>query len=257
MFDWALFLVITAFCLPGILIVVPQSLNNVIKKMPPDKKIPPRIVLYTVSTLQSVIFVAAAAAIGTALAYRVGLEAPFFEALSSGGDAWAALQPQLLPSLIGGIGGAAVFLAAYYLYYRPRLEADTLFYMEDMRMSMGIWGRVLYGGIAEETLTRWGLMTLLVWLGNLIAGEANAAVVWIAIVISGVLFGLGHLPGYLAAGCRRSPMLISLMISLNLGASLVFGWLFWQYGLAAAMIAHALFHVCWLPFDLRFAGKPA
>ena len=53
-------------------------------------------------------------------------------------------------------------------------------------------------------------------------------------------------------------MLFATMIALNLWGSILFGWLFWQYGLLAAMVAHALFHLVWLPFDLRFsqsAGK--
>jgi hypothetical protein len=71
-------------------------------------------------------------------------------------------------------------------------------------------------------------------------------------VSSGLLFGLGHAPGYLAAGCQKTPMFFALMISLNLWASLIFGWLFWQYGLLAAMTAHMLFHLIWLPFDLHY-----
>jgi hypothetical protein len=46
-------------------------------------------------------------------------------------------------------------------------------------------------------------------------------------------------------------MFFTAMISLNLWASLVFGWLFWQYGLLAAMTAHVVFHLVWLPFDMR------
>jgi hypothetical protein len=37
--------------------------------------------------------------------------------------------------------------------------------------------------------------------------------------------------------------------------SLIFGWLFWQYELVAAMIGHMLFHVVWYPFDLKIAGN--
>jgi hypothetical protein len=47
------------------------------------------------------------------------------------------------------------------------------------------------------------------------------------------------------------------MISLNLWASLIFGWLFWQYGLLAAMLAHMLFHLVWWPFDLKYYVRPA
>jgi membrane protease YdiL (CAAX protease family) len=101
-------------------------------------------------------------------------------------------------------------------------------------------------------LTRWGLMTLFVWLGGLLAGDAGPVVMWVAIVISGVLFGLGHAPGYLAAGYHRSPLFFTTMIGLNLWASLIFGWLYWQYGLEAAMMGHMLFRLVWWPFDVRY-----
>ncbi|MBU7032965.1 MAG: CPBP family intramembrane metalloprotease [Theionarchaea archaeon] len=70
-----------------------------------------------------------------------------------------------------------------------------------------------------------------------------------------MIFGLGHVPSYIGAGCRKTPGFFTFMIVFNLYASLIFGWLFWQYGLVAAMIGHMLFHVVWYPFDLKFAGK--
>ena len=77
--------------------------------------------------------------------------------------------------------------------------------------------------------------------------------IWGAIVISGILFGLGHAPGYLDAGYQKTPALFATMITLNLWEVLIFGWLYWQYGLLAAMVARSLFqfHLVWLPFDLR------
>lgn len=50
---------------------------------------------------QSLVLVTIAAAVGTALAYRVDLQAPFFEALVSGGPLLSALRPQIVPTLIG------------------------------------------------------------------------------------------------------------------------------------------------------------
>ena len=47
------------------------------------------------------------------------------------------------------------------------------------------------------------------------------------------------------------------MIVLNLWATLICGWLFWQYGLLAVMIAHMLYHLVWLPFDVHFSRRSA
>jgi hypothetical protein len=41
------------------------------------------------------------------------------------------------------------------------------------------------------------------------------------------------------------------MIFLDLWAGTIFAWLYWHYGLAAAMIAHATFHLVWWPVDVR------
>ncbi len=258
-FNWALFFCLVGICLPGVIVAIPQLLNSlektIISNLPEGKKIPPKSVLIVISMTQNLILVAIAAAVGIALAHRVGLQAPFFETLVSGGAVLGALRPQIAPTLIGGVGGAIVFIAAYYVVFRPRLDDQTVKAMEDLRAGLGIWSRILYGGIYEEILTRWGLMTLLVWLGALLAGGPAPAVVWIAIVISGVLFGLGHLPAHLAAGCKKTPLFLAAMISLNLWAALIFGWLFWQYGLLSAILAHMIFHLLWLPFDLHFYGR--
>jgi len=262
MFDWMLFVCLTLVCLPGIVVTVPgtvQTLSRIARERLPDAtEMPEPLIVAVASVVQSSLLIAAAAAIGTFAAPRAGLHAPFFEALAGGAPLWPAIRPQLLPALILGSGGALIFVAAYYRLFRPRLDAETARCMDGLRNSLSIGGRVLYGGIVEEVLTRWGLMGLLVWLGSQLAGGATPYVVWGSILISGVLFGLGHAPGYLAAGCRPAPILFATMIALNLWASILFGWLFWQYGLLAAMAAHALFHLVWLPFDLRFsqsAGK--
>lgn len=261
MFNWLLFLSLVLVSIPGLLVAIPNLMERLVNtaadRLSPDKPLPPRAVVVGATMAQSLLLVALAAAAGTALAPRVGLGAPAFEALVSGGNVWAALQPQLLPALALGIGGALAIVAAYYLFYRPRLEAQTVRAMEELRMALGPSARLLYGGIVEEVLFRWGVLTLLAWLGSLLVGTATPAVMWAVILISGVLFGIGHLPSYRLAGCQATPLFLSLMIVLNLGATIICGWLFWQYGLVAAMMAHMLYHLVWLPFDVHFFERSA
>jgi hypothetical protein len=260
MFNWALFLCLIAVCLPGVVVAIPKVLNGlektIVSNLKEGQKLPPKPVLILLTIVQNLVLVAIAAAVGVALAHRVGLQAPFFEALISGGELFSTVQPHIAPTLIVGVGGALIFIAAYYLVFRPRLDDHTLKVAEDLRVGLGAWSRILYGGIYEEVLTRWGLMTLLVWLGTLLAGSPTPAVIWIAIVVSGVLFGLGHLPSFLAAGCNKTPVFLTATISLNLWAAIIFGWLFWQHGLLSAILAHMIFHTVWLPFDWYFHGRP-
>jgi membrane protease YdiL (CAAX protease family) len=99
----------------------------------------------------------------------------------------------------------------------------------------------LYGGINEEILLRLGLMSILVWLGGLIARTPDRhpapAVFWIANVLAAVLFGLGHLPAT-AVLVPLTPLVIARAIVLNGLAGIGFGWLYWKRGLEAAMLAH-------------------
>ncbi len=255
MFDWKLFLVLVLVCVPGVLVVVPGVLSSAEKtarrRLPEGKGMPRREVMLAAALVQTFLLIAIAAAAGTALAPGVGLGAPFFEALVGGEPLWPALRPQLLAALGLGVAGALVFLAAYYGFFVRRLGPETVHPIDELRNRIGIWGRVLYGGIVEEVLMRWGLMTVLVWLGALLVGEPSPGVMWAAILFSGGLFGLGHAPSYIAAGARRTPIFFAAIISLNLWAGAIFAWLYWHYGLEAAMIGHALFHLVWWPVDVR------
>ena len=256
MFDWVLFIVLVGVCVPGALIQGPRMIKTFMSAMEgkasTGKRVPPPLVLNIVSFIQTLVLIALPAAVGTALAQRVGLGAPFFESLIAGGSIGDALAPQIFPTLIAGIGGALVFVAAYYLYFRPRLEEETVRISERLRVGIGIWGRLLFSGIAEEVIFRWGLMSFLVWLGALAFGSPTPSVMWTAIVVTGLIFAILHLPPVVAAGSKMTPILIAAAITLNLWASLIFGWLFWHYGLLAAIGAHMLLHLIWWRFDLHF-----
>ncbi|MCO5184950.1 MAG: CPBP family intramembrane metalloprotease [Anaerolineae bacterium] len=256
MFNWLLCILLIAISIPGTLVVLPRTMRSlqptIEKNLKPGQPMPSARALLLISLLQAVALVAIAAVIGTLLTPEVGLSAPFFEAVTAGdwSVAWSSLLAQLPMSLWIGVGGALVFLVIYYRVFRPKMDPFNVELTEKMRSELGLAGRILYGGIYEEVLTRWGLMTLCVWLISLIIG-LNTASLWLGIFVSGVLFGLGHLPGQLGAGARRTRLLIIAVIFLNLWASIMFGWLFWQVGLLSAMIAHMVFHIVWYPLDQR------
>ena len=106
--------------------------------------------------------------------------------------------------------------------------------------------KLLYGGVTEEVIMRWGLMSALVWLPwRLLQGRnglPRAKYVIGAIVCAGLLFGAGHLPAVVAMGVPLTAPVLAYIIFGNAVPGMLFGALFWRKGLEAAIIAHALAH---------------
>ncbi len=98
-----------------------------------------------------------------------------------------------------------------------------------------------YGGIAEEIVFRLFLMTLIAWglrlIKRMLDRSPSSAEMWLAISISAVLFGLGHLPAT-AALTELTGTIVLRAIILNGIYGLVAGWLYWKKGLESAMVAH-------------------
>ena len=198
-------------------------------------------VAQAIGLAQSALLLALAVAIGTRLAPTVGLAAPVFAAFATRSGAWRALRPQLAPGALGALLGAVVLLA-----FRQRApSAVTTVVASGFDPSLLV--RVLYGGITEELLLRWGVMTLLLWLLAPRArrrGERPGRVaVASAIAGSALLFGLGHLPTIVAYGGTVTPDLVLWTLAGNGLFGVVMGRLFHRHGLEAAMLAHGLAHV--------------
>jgi membrane protease YdiL (CAAX protease family) len=115
------------------------------------------------------------------------------------------------------------------------------------RFAIPIVARVLYGGITEELLLRWGLMTALVWLAWRFLqqrhGPVRVGFVWLAIAVSALIFAAGHLPAAsVLLGALDVPV-VAFVMGVNTAFGLLFGYLYWRHGLESAIIAHALTHV--------------
>jgi len=206
----------------------------------------PPFVLKLLSTIQTTVLLSIAVLIGVALAHRVGLSSPAAEALAGGENLVAALKPQIVPGLIGGLaGGIAIPLA--WLLWKPFLPPAFVTRAVQLNRSLPFPTRLLYGGITEELLFRWGVMTLLVWLAwrLLQKGKGKPRAVWFvsAIIISSVAFGLGHLPLIRALGVNFTVAIVGYIVVANSLFGFIAGVLYWKRGLEAAIIAHMLTHV--------------
>lgn len=213
--------------------VLPQLLGQVTLPAP-------MWALSIASLAQGALLIGIAAWTGVTLAPMVGLHAHAFEAAVTRRPIAVALRPQLLPGLIAGVVGGTVLFAVNR--YAPAALAAV-----QERFNPPLLARVLYGGITEELLLRWGLMTALVWLAWRFLqdrrGAPRAAYVWLAIVLSALMFGAGHLPAAKVLVGALDVNVVAFVIGANTAFGLLFGWLFWRHGLESAMIAHALAHV--------------
>jgi hypothetical protein len=198
------------------------------------------------SLIQPTFLLSVAVLIGVVLAHKVGLSTPLAEAISNGNSMSLAIQPQVLPGIIGGLVGGIVLIAIQFCS-KFLLPSDFVMKAEALSGNTPLLTRILYGGITEELLLRWGMMTLLVWIGWRIfsqgQSEPSTFCFVAAIALSAFLFGLGHLPLAFVLGTQVTISVITYVIVGNSVFGLIAGYLYWRKGLEAAMIAHMLVHV--------------
>lgn len=248
-FKKRLFLVIFSLGFAGVISFLLIDLSALVALLPVQDgtqvtTITPAIKL--LSLLQSTVLVVVATLIGVLLASKVGLSSPAAEALAAGEPVAPALRPQLLPGALGAfVGGISILVAA--AVFKPFLTTETIQRVAQFGGLMPLPTRLLYGGLTEEVLVRWGFMTLIVWavwrLFQKKLTKPSKGSFIVAIVISSIVFGIGHLP--IAIGVLRdtSVALIAFVIVGNSAFGLVAGYLYWRYGLESAMMAHVLGHV--------------
>ncbi|MCW0980666.1 CPBP family intramembrane metalloprotease [Agrobacterium sp. BT-220-3] len=192
--------------------------------------------------IQPAILTIAAVAIGQALAGRVGLGTPLIDALVQGGSLRAVLRRQALPALSAGLAVGLLMIAYSTVILSAVTDATTKAIMTAFPVPLAT--RILYGGITEELLTRWGLMSFFAWALWRMAGrgQLRPAMLWAAILVAAALFATGHLPLLFAITTDPQPSLIVAILIANFIPGVLFGWLFWRRGLEAAMLSHAFAH---------------
>jgi membrane protease YdiL (CAAX protease family) len=141
-------------------------------------------------------------------------------------------------SVAWGLASALFIILLSFLF--PQLSVSFL----GAESSVATWKGFLasfYGGIGEEIFLRLFVMTLLVWvfwkIKKTSEGRPANMGLWLAIIVSSVIFGLGHL-GITSDLTAITPVVVIRAILLNGVAGIIFGWLYWKKGLESAMIAH-------------------
>jgi membrane protease YdiL (CAAX protease family) len=98
------------------------------------------------------------------------------------------------------------------------------------------WALGFESSILEEVTFRLFAMSVVAWLTMRFLRRSGAAFA-MALITSSLLFGLAHIPAWTAVA-HPAPVLISGVLLLNGLGGLLFGWLFWRWGLPYAILCH-------------------
>jgi hypothetical protein len=141
----------------------------------------------------------------------------------------------------------AVLLLLIWFFWKPYLPSKVVEAIGSLNKLLPIPTRLLYGGVTEELLLRWGLMTLLVYLGWRVfqkgQGKPHSLYFIFAIAISAILFGVGHLPVAFLIAPDVTAALVLYVIVANSVFGMIAGYLYWKIGLESAVLAHMIIHV--------------
>ena len=185
--------------------------------------------------------------LGLMLANRIGLGMPFIEA-------WAKREPapDRFRNVVATTWIVAVVLVLLSLFLHTVVFDPPLHKMLEklgITISEGAHTPPLYGflaaisaGILEEIEFRLFGLSLLAWLPGLLFhdpdGRPKPIVFWTANLLFALGFGAAHLPAQTAVGLPLNPLVVTAALVLNGIGGLIFGWLFWSFGLESAILAH-------------------
>ncbi len=242
---------LTALGFVGILSLVPVLARAVPQMRAAGAPDWPDAALVALSLVQPTLLLAVLVAAGVALHERVGLRSLIAERArgllgdfgAPGGGVAVIFGATVLSALVVAADLALRRAAPAAFQALPRLGDGDL-----PARAMAL----LYGGVTEELLMRFGVMTILASAGTRLVGRRDG-VFWAAIVLAALLFGVGHLPALLAHG-TAGPVLVIRTILLNAVLGTFYGFVYWRRTLEHAMLAHASTHVVfWLttPFFAR------
>lgn len=189
-------------------------------------------------------------ALGSWLGVRLSPHVGFGSRIAGPLGAYPVALPSIRVTTFHALGASFLVAVATELldgWFQPAMGAEWAVYIaNNPATKWSLFSGLLYGGVTEELIMRWGGMTTIVWvLWRLLQGRTaipSQGVVWSAIMISAFLFGAGHLPA-VSAAVPLTTTIVVRTLGLNAIGGTVFGWFYWKRGLEGAMLCHALVHV--------------
>lgn len=236
--NWKLFIILLIASIFGVIAIIPYSLT--LQGGLPHNLPVPAYIVFAASIIENAVIFAIAIFIGLIFAKKIGFGLPILEGWLEGREVKSYLKSILGISVGLGILAGILIIGLDYLFSLTGAAINVT----QNAINPPAWQGFLasfYGGINEEILLRLFVMSLIVWIFFKIKktsdGKPTTIGIWLAIIISAILFGLGHLP---ATGTMTTvtALIIARAVILNGVAGVIFGWLYWKKGLESAMIAH-------------------
>lgn len=181
--------------------------------------------------------------VGTALHEQCHLQVPTIHQFITKIPATISFYRQFQSGIVYGII-SGIIITLITVFFQAFLPPE--FFALGSKMNITPAARLLYGGITEELLMRYGFMTFVVWIIFKIRKELSTGTYIIGILLSSLMFAAGHLPVVYSSVASPDVMLISYIILGNSAAGILFGYQYWKKGLEAAMIAHMFAHLTML-----------
>ncbi|HWL22370.1 MAG TPA: CPBP family glutamic-type intramembrane protease [Ureibacillus sp.] len=243
---WKTFLAFLCIGLIGIGFLVPAMIPLLEEQLQSLPNVPdlPFEVLVISSLINPLILLIIAIIVGQLTAPKLKLDSYLYHHMQGNKGIWKTFTSNLPIGIILGVIVSAIFFI-FELIFQPYLP-ETLKMSVDSRNLVNTLNGIFYGGIVEELLLRWGFMSLLIWIMWKVFQRSKSApspaIFWISIIISSILFALGHL-GVNMLAAPLTPLILTRMLLLNGIGGIVFGWLYWKKGLEIAMVSHAALHI--------------
>lgn len=241
---------LTLFALGMLGVLSMLTVTIPLDNLPKDvlEKISPETLKYLV-LINPTFLLLIAVIIGTVLHDKVNLTVPAITAVLKSEKSQISFKEQAKYGIISGLV-AGILISLISLAFTTSLPQEFLDMSEKIKITT--LARFTYGGITEELLMRYGFMTLIVWVVYKITKRLTGLIYWIGIILSTILFAVGHFPVAFSAVSDPSVSLLAYILIGNSVAGIFFGWLYWKKGLEAAFIGHIFAHVAMLVGEQLF-----
>ena len=160
----------------------------------------------------------------------------------------------LLPTIVLTVIGSVIFIALEYGVFANLIPEVAATYEAKPTIAYMI-SCLTYGGVLEEIMMRWFLLSLLsfiIWKLFFRKEQSVPKGVLIGVnIVVALLFAAGHLPTT-AMTMGITPLILVRCFSLNSLAGLICGHLYMKHGIQYAMLSHMGFHIFWKIFWMLF-----